>query len=215
VWSEGKGEPIEFCTATDIAAIVWFANFGAIEMHPSLALRDAVDRPRVLVFDLDPGAGADLDDCREVALLVRGMFEQLGLELFPKTSGSKGMQVYVPLNNADVTYEDTKPFSKAVAETLERAYPGKIVSRMAKEARGGKVLVDWSQNTTHKSTVAPYSLRAKERPTVSMPLSWGEVEGSAAAELVFEAEAAIERAERLGDLFARVLSLEQALPSFG
>jgi bifunctional non-homologous end joining protein LigD len=213
MWSEGKEANIDFCVAGDLAAIAWLANYGALELHPSLAQREDVERPTVLVFDLDPGEGADLGDCREVALLVRGMFDQLGLEAFPKTTGSKGMQVYVPLN-ADVTYDDTKPFAKAVAETLERGYPDRVVSRMTKAARGGKVLVDWSQNSAHKSTVAPYSLRAKERPTVSMPLTWDEVQDAAGDEPVFEAEEAIARVDALGDLFAPVLTLRQELPRF-
>jgi bifunctional non-homologous end joining protein LigD len=211
--SEAKGEDIDYCVAADVASIVWMANFGALEVHPSLALRDDVERPTVLVFDLDPGEGAGFDDSREVALLVRGLFDQLGLEAFPKTSGSKGIQVYVPLNS-EVTYDDTKPFAKAVAEALARSYPDRVVSRMGKDERGGKVLVDWSQNTAHKSTVAPYSLRAKERPTVSMPLAWDEVEDVPADELVFEAEAAIARVEERGDLFAPVLTLKQELPDF-
>ena len=208
-----KQAGIESCTPHDIAAIVWLANVGALELHPSLATRGAVERPTVLVFDLDPGDGAGLDDCREVALLVRAMFGQLGLATFPKTTGSKGMQVYVPLNT-DVTYDDTKPFAKAVAEALARTYPDKVVARMAKKERRGKVLVDWSQNTAHKSTVAPYSLRARVRPTVSMPLTWDEVEGADAAELVFESEAALARVDERGDLFAPVLTLCQELPSF-
>ena len=213
MWSEEKRANIDFCTPREIASIVWLANFGALELHPSLAVRKDVDRPTVLVFDLDPGDGADLDDCREVALLVRAMFGQLGLEAFPKTSGSKGMQVYVPLNT-DVTYDESKPFAKAVAETLARSYPEKVVSRMAKRERAGRVLVDWSQNTAHKSTVAPYSLRAKGRPTVSIPLTWDEVERADAEDLVFESEAALARVDERGDLFAPVLTLRQELPRF-
>src|SRR4051794_5784668 len=162
MWSEEKQANIDFCTATKLADIAWLANFGALELHPSLATRADVSRPTVLVFDLDPGDGAGLNECREVALHVRLLFDQIKLQTFPKTTGSKGIQVYVPLNG-EVTYDDTKPFAKAVAETLERAYPDLVVSRMAKSARKGRVLVDWSQNTPHKSTVAAYSLRAKER----------------------------------------------------
>src|SRR3954449_9558588 len=130
------------------------------------------------------------------------------LETFPKTTGSKGIQVYVPLNGKD-SYDDTKPFAKAVAETLERVYPDQVVSRMTKSVRSGRVLVDWSQNSAHKSTVAAYSLRAKERPTVSMPVTWDELESGEA--LVFESEAALARVEQRGDVFAPVLSLEQRL----
>ncbi len=213
MWSENKKENIEFCTATDIAAIVWLANFGALELHPSLATRDDVERPTVMVFDLDPGEGTGLDECREVALHLKGLFDQMKLETFPKTTGSKGIQVYVPLNGA-CTYDDTKPFSKAVAETLERVYPQLVVSRMAKERRAGRVLVDWSQNSAHKSTVAAYSLRAKARPTVSMPLKWSEVESGPSEALVFESEAALKRVDERGDIFAPVLTLKQELPSF-
>jgi bifunctional non-homologous end joining protein LigD len=211
--SEGKSANIDYCVAGDLPAIVWLADFGALELHPSLALRDDVQRPTVLLFDLDPGEGADLDDCREVALLVRGMFDQLGLETFPKTTGSKGLHVYVPLNS-DVTYDDTKPFAKAVAETLERGYPERVVSRMTKSARKGRVLVDWGQNAAHESTVAAYSLRAEARPTVSMPLTWDEVESAAADELVFESGRALELIDQRGDVFAPVLTLRQELPSF-
>ena len=214
MWSEDEDADVEFCTVANIAAIVWLANYGALELHPSLALRGAVDRPTAMVFDLDPGEGAALDECREVALQLKALFDQMKVETFPKTTGSKGIQVFVPLNRDDVTYEDTKPFAKAVAETLERVYPERVVSRMTQSARRGKVLVDWSQNTAHKSTVAAYSLRAKERPTVSMPVTWGELEAGPSDALVFESEAALARIEERGDIFAPVLTLKQALPSF-
>src|SRR4051794_18542185 len=213
MWSENKKENIEFCTVTDIAAIVWLANFGALELHPSLATREDVERPTAMVFDLDPGEGTGLDECRAVAMDLKRLFDQTKLEAFPKTTGSKGIQVYVPLNG-DHSYDETKPFAKAVAETLERVYPDRVVSRMAKSARAGRVLVDWSQNSAHKSTVAAYSLRAKARPTVSMPLSWDEVEAGPSEALVFESEAAIKRVDERGDLFAPVLALKQDLPSF-
>ena len=213
MWSEGKGEEIDFCVADSIAAIVWLANFAAIEMHPSLALSADVERPTVVAFDLDPGDGVGIVECCEVALLVRGMLDELGLESFAKTSGSKGVQVYLPLG-AGAHYDQTKPFAKGLAEALERAYPKLVVSRMAKSARGGRVLVDWSQNTAHKSTVAPYSLRARERPTVSMPVRWEEVEARDPEALVFESELALERIEARGDLFAPVLTLQQELPRF-
>jgi bifunctional non-homologous end joining protein LigD len=203
----------EVCTVSDVAGIVRLANFGALELHPHLALRSDPDRPTALVFDLDPGEGAGFDDCREVALIVRTLFDQLKLETFPKTTGSKGIQVYVPLNS-EVDFEVTKPFAKAVAETLERTYPDKVVASTAKARRKGRVLVDWSQNTQHKATVAPYSLRARERPTVSMPLSWDELESTPAADLVFDPEDALARMSRRGDLFAPVLTLRQELPSF-
>ena len=215
VASSRKGA-INFCVIDDTPTLVWAANLAALELHPQLALAEAIDRPTALVFDLDPGPPADILDCCELALRIQGMLSQLGLESFAKTSGSKGLQLYVPLNT-DVAYKRTKPFAKAVAETLERAYPDQVVSRMAKELRPGKVLVDWSQNDQVKTTVCAYSLRAKgERPTVSAPVSWDEVDAAHAKRdsslLVFEAPALLERVEEKGDLFAEVVSLQQELP---
>jgi bifunctional non-homologous end joining protein LigD len=210
VWSERRKADINFCVVDDLPSLLWIANAADIELHPSLSVADDLDRPTALVFDLDPGAPAGIEECCEVALALRGMFAQLGLESFVKTSGGKGMQVYVPLNTA-VTYDETKPFAKAVAETMENGMPGKVVSRMTKTLRKGKVLVDWSQNDRHKSTVCAYSLRGKDRPTVSMPVSWDEL--ARPAELYFEWEDALERVERDGDLFAPVLTLKQRLPA--
>jgi bifunctional non-homologous end joining protein LigD len=156
-------------------------------------------------------------ECCEVGLRLKEIFDSLGLKSFPKTSGSKGLQIYVPLNTDDVTYDDTKPFAKAVAELLEKHHPDLVVSRMAKDLRPGKVLVDWSQNDEHKTTVNVYSLRARERPTVSTPLTWDEVrEGARAGDperLVFDADAVRARVAEHGDLFAPVVSLVQQLPA--
>jgi bifunctional non-homologous end joining protein LigD len=169
----------------------------------------------MLVFDLDPGAPAGLVECCEVALVLRGLFGQLGLESVVKTSGSKGLQVYLPLNT-DVTYEQTKPFARRVAELLEQKMPELVVSRMTKRLRPGKVLVDWSQNDVHKTTVNVYSVRARERPTVSTPVSWEEVSSalrSADADLLtFETDQTLARFEEQGDLFAPLLSVKQELP---
>ena len=165
---------IDFCTVGDTATLVWLANLADIELHTSLALAATQDRPTMMVFDLDPGAPAGIVECCEVGLWLQGMFEGLGLQCFAKTSGSKGLQVYVPLNS-DVTYEDTKPFSKSVAELLEGEAPEKVVSRQRKDLRGGKILVDWSQNDEYKTTVNVYSTRAKDRPTVSTPVTWDEL----------------------------------------
>ena len=175
-----------------------------------LATEDAPERPTFVVFDLDPGPPAGIELCCEVALALRGMFSQLGLESFAKTSGGKGMQVYVPLNT-EVTYEQTKPFAKAVAQTMEHGMRDKVVSRMTKKLREGKVFVDWAQNDRNKSTVCAYSLRGKERPTVSMPVAWDELDDPSA--LAFEWNDALERVERDGDLFAPVLTLKQELPT--
>jgi bifunctional non-homologous end joining protein LigD len=215
VWSGRNEGDIDYCLCNDRATLIWMAQLAALELHPSLSLADEVERPTVLAFDLDPGEPAGILDCCRVGLRLREMFGELDLECFPKTSGSKGLQVYVPLNT-EVTYERTKPFARAVAQTLERAQPDLVVSRMAKKLRKGKVLVDWSQNDQHKTTVAVYSLRARERPTVSTPLEWEEVEGAAEQEdpdgLRFEASDVLERVEEHGDLFAPVLKLRQELP---
>jgi bifunctional non-homologous end joining protein LigD len=208
-------KPIEFVVCDDLATLVWLANLADLELHTSLARAEDILRPTALAFDLDPGAPATIVECCRVGLLLQGMFSGLGLQSFPKTSGSKGLQIYVPLN-ADVTYDDTKPFAKAVAELLEREVPDLVVSRQTKTLRKGKVLVDWSQNDEHKTTVNVYSLRARERPTVSTPLTWDEVrEGAESGDperLVFDADAVRARIDQHGDLFAPVVSLVQALP---
>jgi bifunctional non-homologous end joining protein LigD len=174
-----------------------------------------MQRPTVLAFDLDPGEPADVIDCAHVALEVRKLFGELGLESLPKTSGGKGLQVYVPLNGK-LTYETTKPYAHAVAKLLERAHPDRIVSKMSKQARKGKVFVDWSQNTESKTTIAVYSLRARERPTVSTPLEWKEVERAArsgkAEPIRFETKDVLKRVDKHGDLFAPVLEMKQDLP---
>jgi bifunctional non-homologous end joining protein LigD len=206
--SEAKGRPINYCVIDSEDALLWSANHANLELHVTLALGEDIQRPTHMVFDLDPGEPAGIDDCAEVALVLRGMFDQLRLQSFAKTSGSKGLQVYVPLNS-DVTYEQTKPFARQVAELLEQQMPDRITADMAKSKRRGKVLVDWSQNDWHKSTVAPYSLRAREQPTVSTPVTWDEVE---AGELDYDHADLRERIEKHGDLFAPVLSVVQQLP---
>ena len=207
---------IDFCVCDGRPTLVWMAQLAAIELHPSLSLGRAPTRPTVLAFDLDPGPPADVVDCCRVALRLRDMFGHFGVQSFPKTSGSKGMQVYVPLNSKKVNYETTKPFAKAIAQLLEKQTPDLVVSKMKKVERGGKVFVDWSQNHRSKTTIAVYSLRARERPTASTPVSWDEVEGTAnsgdGSALVFEAGDVLKRIEDKGDLFAPVLELEQELP---
>jgi bifunctional non-homologous end joining protein LigD len=215
VWSEGKQSVMNYCLANDLPSLVWAANLADLELHTSLAKAKDVDRPTVMVFDLDPGPPADVLACAKVALIVRSLFAELGLESFVKTSGSKGLQVYVPLNRP-ADYRETKSFSKSVAQALERDHPELVVSRMLKSLRGGKVLVDWSQNDRNKTTVNVYSLRAKDRPTVSTPVEWGEVERALkrqdASLLVFDSKEVLARVERLGDLFEPVLKLKQRLP---
>jgi bifunctional non-homologous end joining protein LigD len=203
---------IDYCVCDDLATMVWLANLADLELHPSLSLADDINRPTVMAFDLDPGPPAGLAECCEVAVLLRDTLAQLGLESFAKTSGSKGIQVYVPLNVEEVDYDHgTKRLSQALARHLEGAHPKLIVSQQRKELRRGKVLIDWSQNDEHKTTVCVYSLRARERPTVSTPLEWSELDDPGA--LVFEAADVLDRVERHGDLFAPVVELEQELPS--
>jgi bifunctional non-homologous end joining protein LigD len=209
---ELRSKTIHFVVCDDLATLVWLANLADLELHPSLSLVDDINRPTVMAFDLDPGPGAGLPECCEVAFLLRDALSRLGLECFPKTSGSKGIQIYVPLNVEDVDYDNgSKALSHALARHLEAQHPKLIVSQQKKELRKGKVLIDWSQNDEHKTTVGVYSLRARERPTVSTPLAWDELEDPAA--LVFEAADVLERFERLGDLFAPVAELQQELPA--
>jgi bifunctional non-homologous end joining protein LigD len=207
---------IDFCVCDGRPTLVWMAQLAAIELHPSLSLGRAPTRPTVLAFDLDPGPPADIVDCCHVALRLRDLFGHFGVECFPKTSGSKGMQVYVPLNSPRTSYDETKPFAKAIAQLLEKQTPERVVSKMKKVEREGKVFVDWSQNHRSKTTIAAYSLRARERPTASTPLAWEEVEQAVESEdassLVFEAADVLERIESKGDLFAPVLELQQKLP---
>jgi bifunctional non-homologous end joining protein LigD len=204
---------INFCICDDLPTLVWLANLADLELHPSLSLVDDINRPTVMAFDLDPGPPAGIAECCEVALLLRDALAHLRLESFAKTSGSKGIQVYVPLNVDDVDYDSgTKLLSNALARHLEGEHPELIVSSQKKELRRGKVLIDWSQNDEHKTTVAVYSLRARERPTVSTPLEWTEVEAGHPDALVFESEDVLARVEERGDLFAPVVQLEQVLP---
>jgi bifunctional non-homologous end joining protein LigD len=204
---------ISFCVCDDLPTLVWLANLADLELHPSLSLVDDINRPTVMAFDLDPGPPAGLVECCEVAVLLRDALDHLGLESFAKTSGSKGIQVYVPLNVDDVDYDGgTKLLSNALARHLEGEHPELIVSSQKKELRRGKVLIDWSQNDEHKTTVAVYSLRARARPTVSTPLEWAEVEAADPDALVFESDDVLARVEERGDLFAPVAQLRQALP---
>lgn len=216
VYSGGKSKNIDFCLVNDLATLVWAANLADLELHTSLSLARDIQRPTVVAFDLDPGAPANIVQCCEVALLLKEMTDRLGLKSYPKTSGSKGLQVYVPLNTP-VTYDDTKAFSHAIATLLEQRHPGLIISKMAKELRPGKVFVDWSQNDEHKTTVCVYSLRAKERPTASTPVEWVEVQRCAAAKdetvLTFESDQVLKRVATRGDLFEPILTLKQRLPN--
>jgi bifunctional non-homologous end joining protein LigD len=206
---------IDFCMANDLPTLVWLANLADLELHTSLALAEDYGSPTVIAFDLDPGPPATIVECADVALELRLIFEHLGMQAFPKTSGSKGMQVYVPLNTP-TSYDVTRPFARGLAELLERRRPELVVSEMKKSLRGGKVFVDWSQNASFKTTVNVYSLRARPRPTVSAPLTWQEVEAVTASrdpdELVFTSADVLQRVAEHGDLFAGVLDLRQTLP---
>ena len=215
VWSHGNNRWMQYCLVQDLPTLVWAANLADIELHTSLSKGKKIEQPTMLVFDLDPGAPANIVQCCRVGLWVRDLFQQLGLQSFPKTSGSKGLQVYIPLNTA-VAYEQTKAFARELARQLENQHPDLVVSDMKKALRVGKVLVDWSQNDQYKTTVCVYSLRAKDRPTASTPVTWKEVETTLKREdpelLVFDSNQAIARFEKLGDLFAPVLKLKQKLP---
>lgn len=216
-------EHVEFVVIQDRATLLWAAQLAAIELHPSLSRVDAkresgAGGPTALVFDLDPGPGTTIVECCAVARDIRSLLGDLGLELHAKTSGSKGLQLYAALARG-VPYERSKPFAHAVAALLEEQHPDRVVSRMKKALRDGKVLIDWSQNSAHKTTVCAYSLRARERPTVSTPVTWDEVEGCLASEnpndLVFAADDVLDRVRRDGDCFAPVLAPGPDLPDLG
>jgi len=211
---ELSSKTIQFCICDDLPTLVWLANLADLELHPSLSKVPEVERPTVMAFDLDPGPPAGIAECCEVALILRDALGRIGLKSFPKTSGSKGIQVYVPLNVEGRDYDHgTKPLSQALARHLEAGHPKLIISSQKKELRKGKVLIDWSQNDEHKTTVSVYSLRARERPTVSTPLDWDEVAAGDPDGLVFEAGDVLERVEERGDLFAPVVELKQELPA--
>ena len=216
IWSEGNNRNVNYILANDLPTLVWVANLAAIELHPSLSLAKKIESPTMLVFDLDPGAPANMVQCAQVGIWLRAIFDHFGLQSFPKTSGSKGLQLYVPLNTP-TSYDITKPFAHALARVLENDHRDLVVSDMKKSLRIGKVLVDWSQNDEHKTTIAVYSLRARERPTVSTPVKWEEVEQVLKKKdpslVVFEANQVLDRAEKLGDLFEPLLKLKQKLPS--
>ena len=214
--AKSEGGQINYCVINDLPSLVWAANLADLELHTFLHKGPAILRPTAIAFDLDPGPPADIVLCCEVALWLKGLFEALKMVSFVKTSGSKGLQVYIPINSA-TTYDKTKAFSHAIAELLESQRPEMVVSKMQKNLRSGKVLVDRSQNDDHKTTVNVYSLRAKDYPAVSTPVSWEEVESVVrkrnAKQLSFEAKEVLKRVEEMGDLFSPVLTLKQKLPS--
>jgi len=212
VWSDTNNAEINYCLANDLPSLVWAANLADLELHTSLAHCDKLEQPTFMVFDLDPGPGTDIVDCARVGLQLRDFFLRLKLQCRAKTSGSKGLQVYVPLNSR-VTFDETKTFAREVAMNFAAQHPDRIVWQMAKALRRGKVFIDWSQNDHHKTTVCVYSLRAKEQPTVSTPVKWTEVEKAAdGATLSFTAEEVLRRVKKFGDLFEPVLTVKQRLP---
>jgi bifunctional non-homologous end joining protein LigD len=216
VWSKTNREKIHFCLANDLPSLVWAANLADLELHTSLARFKNPDRPTMVVFDLDPGTDADIIDCAEVAVWLRDVLANYRLKCFPKTSGSKGLQIYVPLNGP-VNFAQTKRFAREVADRLTVEHPDKVLARMEKRLRQSKVFIDWSQNDRHKTTVCVYSLRAKEHPTVSTPLEWDEVVKALKAgdpkRLSFETADVLQRVKKAGDIFKPVLQLKQRLPS--
>jgi bifunctional non-homologous end joining protein LigD len=210
-----KSGTIDFCLVEDASSLVWLANIACLEIHAYLYRAESSTTPTMMVFDLDPGEPAGLLDSCGIGLHLRRLLGAQGLECLAKASGSKGLHVYVPLNRP-VTFERTKSFARAVALAMEQRFPERVTSIMAKSERGGKVFIDWSQNDRAKTTCCAYSLRARERPTVSAPLRWSEIEAAVASgdagALVFEADQVLRRVEKDGDLFASLERLKQNLP---
>ena len=215
VWSEGNNRMMDYCLAQDLPTLVWAANLADLELHTSLARKRDVARPTMMVFDLDPGAPADIVQCCQVGLWLRELLAKMKLKSFAKTSGSKGLQIYVPLNTP-VTFDQTKDLSRALAQLLEHEHRNLVTSNMSKSVRKGKVFVDWSQNDEHKTTICVYSLRAKAEPTVSTPVTWDEVANclkkKKADLLKFRSDQTLARVEKNGDIFASVEKLKQKLP---
>jgi bifunctional non-homologous end joining protein LigD len=216
VWSARNKADVNYCLIDELAGLVWVANLASLELHTSLSRATDIQQPGMLVFDLDPGPPATVVECGRVAFWLREVLDDLGLQAFPKTSGSKGLQLYVPLNTP-VTYNETKPFAHALARLLEDRHPKDVLSVMTKDLRKGKVFIDWSQNDDSKTTVCVYSLRARPQPTVSTPVTWDEVgqvvDSGDPDQLVFTATDVLERVDAHGDLFAPVVELEQSLPA--
>ena len=214
VWSGGNNRDMYYCMVQDLPTLVWLAQLGTIELHNSLSLAKKLPQPTMLVFDLDPGPPANIIDCCRIGIRLRDRFEERDIKSFAKTSGSKGLQLYVPLNSP-VDYTQTKTVSKGLAEEFERRYPDEVVSLQRKTLREGKVLIDWSQNDQYKTTVNVYSLRARARPTVSTPVTWDEVAECEKEKepqlLVFDSEQVLERVQD-GDRFEPVLKMKQKLP---
>ena len=215
VWSEGNQRNMQYCLVQDLPTLVWAANLADLELHTSLARKQNVARPTTMVFDLDPGPPANIVQCCEVGIWLRDLLAELGLESFPKTSGSKGLQVYVPLNTV-VTFDQTKKLARDIARHLARNHSKLVLSEMSRALRKGKVFVDWSQNDERKTTINVYSLRAQELPTVSTPVTWKEVESALKKKdpqlLTFISDQVLKRVDKSADLFEPVNTLKQKLP---
>jgi bifunctional non-homologous end joining protein LigD len=213
---DAKDRPVDYIVCSDTATLVWLANLAALELHTTIGSAQHAERPQYVVFDLDPGPGTSVVECCRLALRLRDMFKRLGLETVAKTSGSKGLQLYIPLNDPAARYASTRAFAKAVAEMCEREAPELVVSKMTKSIRPGKVLIDWSQNNQVKTTVCAYSLRAREHPTVSTPVTWREIgtcdRSGDPDSLRFTSAQVLARTKRRGDLFADTATLRQSLP---
>jgi bifunctional non-homologous end joining protein LigD len=211
-----NGEMMTVCLVNDLSTLIWVENLASLELHVPLARAASPETPDSMVFDLDPGEPADILDCARVALILRDLLIPLGLTSYVKTSGQKGLHVYIPLNRAETTFEDTKKFSKAVAGIIEKNYPDLVTAKMAKEYRKGRVFINWEQNDSKKTMICVYSLRARKKPLVSFPLAWRELENLAGQndpeKLQVIYSEAVNRAEKQGDLFQEVLVKKQQLP---
>jgi bifunctional non-homologous end joining protein LigD len=211
-----EGQPITFCVVNDLETLLWVENLASLELHVPLARADSPETPDSMVFDLDPGLPADMFDCGRVALILRDLLSRMGLASYVKTSGQKGLHVFVPLNRKETTFEDTRTFSKAVAEIMQKHYPDLVTAKMAKQQREARVFINWSQNDSSKTMICVYSLRAREKPFVSFPFDWRELEnlvglGDQERLQVLHSDA-VRRAVEKGDLFREVLVKEQTLP---
>lgn len=211
-----EGEPMTVCLVNDLDTLMWVENLASLELHVPLARADTPENPDAVVFDLDPGPGSSILDCMRVALILRDLLDGLKLACFPKTSGMKGLHVLAPLNQKETSFDDTKQFSKSVAQVLERNYPNLITSKMSKEQRVKKVFINWSQNDSSKTMVCVYSLRAGERPTVSFPLTWKDLEHLESDgnpdKIQVEQSEAVKRLKKSGDLFGEMLVMKQRFP---
>ncbi len=212
---QDDGEQMTVCLVNNLETLIWVENLASIELHVPLARATSPDTPDSMIFDLDPGIGAGIPECARVALMLRDLLSEMGLSSYVKTSGKKGLHVYVPLNRKETTFEDSKTFSKAAAGIVQKHHPDLVTAKMAKRERDAKVFINWSQNDASKTTICVYSLRAREQPIVSFPLEWRELEnwGDGDPEkLQVSYSEALNRVEKKGDLFREVLVKEQKLP---